>query len=321
MQQVVHSYDKDEFSEGKSHLVRTLLYFDIFSYPLKISEIASFVGKRNYKLIDIQNDLRELCDEEYICHENGYYFFCKNNKSNINQRESGYVHAQFMMQKAYRFSRLISWFPYVRCVCLSGSLSKAQMDRSGDIDYFIITKPDRLWIARTFLIAFKKIFLLNSRRYFCLNYFLDTNNLEIPDKNIFTATELLTLVPMYGGDIYRELIEKNTWANDLLPNQIPIDPYIAEGRSDNFVKRAVEFLLNRKAGDALDTYFMKLTLARWRAKFGHFAPEVFEQTMRSRKYVSKHHPRNFQQNVLNSLKERLNNFENTYQVHLNGNRG
>jgi hypothetical protein len=317
MQQVNKLNYKLELSVEKSHLVYTLLYFDIFNYPLKYHEISSFFGANNYSQIHIQSNLKELCNDGFVCHEDGYYFICDNNKDIIKRRKIGNLKAQFMMQKAYRFSRLISWFPFVQCVCLSGSLSKAYMDETGDIDYFIITKPERLWIARTLLIAYKKIFLFDNRKYFCVNYFLDTDNLEIPDKNIFTATELLTLVPMYNGKLYKDLIEKNGWAKEYLPNHEPIDFNCASHGKINFLKKSMEFLLNGKLGDVLDTYFMKLTLKRWSIKFGHFTPDNFEHAMRTRKYVSKHHPQNFQQRVLNALEKKLSDFEDTYQVHLN----
>ena len=317
MQHATVTNSKLELNEEQSHLIHTLLYFSIFNYPLKLSEVISFLGKSNPSELSVQSNLNELYNQGLICFEDGYYFVENKNKELVKRRKTGNSKAQFAMQKAYRFSRLMSWFPYVKCVCLSGSLSKAYMDESGDIDYFIITKPERLWIVRTLLIAYKKIFLLNSRKYFCVNYFIDTKNLEIPDKNIFTATELLTLVPMYNGYIYKRLIDENKWANDFLPNHQPSGYDFAKEEKNNLFKRSIEFLLNGKLGGALYTFFMKVTLKRWRAKFGHFTPETFENSMRTRKYVSKHHPRNFQQRVINSLDEKIIDFESANQVHLN----
>ena len=85
-------------------------------------------------------------------------------------------------------------FPFVRGVFLSGSISKGFMSESDDIDYFIITAPGRLWLTRTLLILFKKIFLFNSFRNFCLNYFIDSENLYIPEHNRYTATEIVFLI-------------------------------------------------------------------------------------------------------------------------------
>ena len=40
---------------------------------------------------------------------------------------------------------------------------------------------------------------------FCINYFVDSENLEIQEKNIFTATELVTLLPTFGREMYENL--------------------------------------------------------------------------------------------------------------------
>ena len=69
--------------------------------------------------------------------------------------------AKEIMPKALKTSNFIAKFPYIECVSLSGALSKGYYDDDdGDFDFFIITKPNRLWIARTLLILYKKIFLL-----------------------------------------------------------------------------------------------------------------------------------------------------------------
>ena len=226
-----------------------------------------------------------------------------------------------MMQTAYAFSRIMSWFPFVRCVCLSGSISKGYMDESGDIDYFIITKPGRLWIARTLLITFKKVALLNSRKYFCVNYFIDTNHLEIPDKNLFTATELLTLVPVYNHILFQDLLHKNTWAREFLPNHAPVPFELQLPEKHYPIKRFVEWILDNRFGEMLDTWFMKLTLRRWQRRFSGFSPETMDLAMRTRKYVSKHHPQNFQRRVLKNLEERIREFERTHQIQLNFDHG
>ena len=73
------------------------------------------------------------------------------------------------MPKAIKRAKFISKFPYIENVSISGALSKNYYNNDGDIDFFLITQPNRLWIARTLLIIYKKMFLLNSRKYFCVN--------------------------------------------------------------------------------------------------------------------------------------------------------
>jgi len=288
-------------------VINTLLYFDIFKYPLKADEISHFSEELFPDESILTNVLIQLKKRKLIFQQ-GQYFTLSADNGQIKRREEGNKKAQRMLNKAQRYSALIYRFPFVRCVCISGSLSKGYMDDTGDVDYFIITTPKRLWIARTFLIAFKKIILLNSHKYFCVNYFIDTEHLDIPDRNIFTATELLTLMPMAGEQEYRKLMLKNKWATHYLPNHKLVqkpDRVVKAGRLKNWL----ECLLNHVAADVLDNWLMRITVRRWQRKFRHFSTEELEHAFRSRKYVSKHHPRNFQQRVLKQLDEQRKKFK------------
>ncbi|MGL5891837.1 MAG: nucleotidyltransferase domain-containing protein, partial [Bacteroidia bacterium] len=185
--------------------------------------------------------------------------------------------------------------------------SKGVLDRYGDVDYFIIANPGRLWLARTMIILFKKIFLLNSRRYFCINYLIDNQSLEIPDKNIFTATEVLTLLPMAGSDTYKQFASQNQWAKSFIPNRNfkntdNIRPVVKKG----IISKFVQYVLNGKLGDGLDNFCFNITQKRWEKKFPQLSTEEFELNLRSRKNVSKHHPRGFQFRVLSSYRQKLN---------------
>jgi hypothetical protein len=69
--------------------------------------------------------------------------------------------------------------------------------------------------------------------------------------------------------------------------------------------RVVELALNGKLGDRLEKKCFELTLSSWEKKFPDFSKEEFDLNLRSRKNVSKHHPRGFQQKVLLELNKRL----------------
>ena len=201
-------------------LLKPILYFSLFKYPLTEEEIFNFSKAESKEQIKL--DLMELVNDNIIYKIDDFYL-TENNETLIKRRLEGNKMAKNIYQKALTVSRLISKFPYVEGVGISGSLSKGYYDDDGDIDFFIITSPKRLWIARTFLILYKKLFLLNSRKYFCVNYFISSNALEIEEKNIFTATELTTLLPMFGNGSFHKFYDKNKWVENYLPNKTVTD--------------------------------------------------------------------------------------------------
>ncbi|MGL5890528.1 MAG: hypothetical protein ACRC3B_11620, partial [Bacteroidia bacterium] len=156
-------------------ILRTLAYYDVFRFPLKEDELISFGSFGGHKE-DLQRELCALTKSGIIGELRGYYFLADFSPAHVEAREVNEIRAAAAVKKVKRFSNLIARFPFVKCVCISGSYSKGVLDRYGDVDYFIIANPGRLWLARTMLILFKKIFLLNSRRYFCINYLIDSQS-------------------------------------------------------------------------------------------------------------------------------------------------
>jgi hypothetical protein len=164
------------------------------------------------------------------------------------------------------------------------------------------------------LILFKKIFLFNNKKYFCVNYFIDSENLLIPDRNIFTATELITLQPVYNYVLYQKLISLNSWSASFFPNNIQRKNDLVIKENNNTLRKLSEKILSGNLGEWLDEFFMKQTLKHWKKEFGEQSPAEFELNMRSRKNVSKHHPQGFQFQVLKRYEERIRAFEAMHQI-------
>ena len=146
-----------EYSIISNDILKTLLYFDIFHYPLNFYEIANF---SNFLPVEIEKELHILVENDSIYKILDFYSL-KNDKEIIAKRIKGNNLATKMIKRTRFISYFISQFPFVRGVFVSGSLSKGYFTKNDDIDFFILTKKNKLWISRTLLMAFKKIFLFN----------------------------------------------------------------------------------------------------------------------------------------------------------------
>ena len=189
-------------------VLNVLAYYDVFDYPLTIDEIYRF--SKGLSKDQVRLDLNNLVDNSIIYKANDLYSL-KNDPVAIIKRKEGTQRTIDFKEKAIKRAKLIGKFPYVRAVFISGSFSKGYMPIDGDIDYFVITKHNRMWLARTLIILYKKVFLFNSRKFFCVNYFLGEKDLNIDQKNIFTATEIFTLKPIINKDLYKNLLKENQW--------------------------------------------------------------------------------------------------------------
>ena len=295
-------------------LLKPLLYFSLFRYPLTEEEV--FIYSEALSKEQAKQELECLVKDNVIYRINGFYL-CENDATLIDRRLKGNKKAEDIYAKAEKVSRFISKFPFVEGVGISGSLSKGYFDENGDIDFFVITSKKRLWIARTLLILYKKIFLLNSKKYFCVNYFISMNALEIDEKNRFTATELLTMIPMFGNGSFHEFYQQNQWVNHYLPNK-PLNERLT--RLDPVKKpiltKLMEFVLNNPLGDYLDSIFLRITYKKWKVKFKELDQDQFNIALKSTKNVSKHHPLNFQRRVIDRLNEKYDEYQKNHNIRL-----
>jgi predicted nucleotidyltransferase len=299
---------------GKS-IIRTLAYYDIFDYPLTAEEIHQNLQTINVTLKDVSDEIEILSENNLIYKKNNFYLLIKNDNY-ISRRIAGNKLADKKINSAYKMTKFIAKFPYVRGVMLSGSISKGYMEKDSDVDYFIITNPNRLWVTRLLLMLFKKIFLLNSRKIFCINYFVDTETLEIEEKNIFTATELATLIPTYGTDLYEELYSKNIWIKDFYPNFPKRETSKIAEQNKSIVKTFFEKLLNNSLGDKLDDFAMRLFEKSNKIKYRNFDSKDFQVAFKTSKKESKHHPKFFQKRVLEAFNDKLKWIEETKNISL-----
>ena len=90
-----------------------------------------------------------------------------------------------------------------------------------------------------------------------------------------------------------------------------------QSEPDSIVKRVLEFVFSGFIGAWLDKRFMKLTVNHWKRKFADFEPKDFDVALKSRSYVSKHHPNNFQSKVLKAYQKGLEKFKTQHGIDLN----
>jgi hypothetical protein len=282
-----------------------ICYFDVFHHPVTLIEIFEF-SKSETSYERVKAVLQELMEMDLISVHDDFYFLNPMNSSLLVKRSESEERFYKKQRTIKFFADLISRFPFVESVSISGSCSKGLFDKDGDVDYFIITSPQRVWLCRTMLIAFKKIFLFNSKKYFCVNYFVDINQMEIPDKNTFVACEIKTLVPVSNKATFEKFLEKNTWTEYFLPNKTHYNAFfLNEKKPKKYLFGWIEWFLSKPVGNVLDKWCFEWTLSKWKKKFSHFSLADFDLNLRSKKAVSKHHPRGYQQKVLLEWNKRL----------------
>lgn len=287
------------------NILATLAYFDMFNYPLTRAEIFLFLQQKHSHQ-DFDAALKYLVASQSVYKFDCFYSI-KNDLALVSRRVEGNQKAAELLKTARRVSELLICFPYVRGIAISGSLSKNYADADSDIDLFIITAKNRLWIARTLMHGFKKLtFLFNKQHYFCMNYYVDEQQLQISEKNIYTATEVVTLIPLQGDTCFEQFFAANSWAQDYLPNNY-LRLSSAQPIKNKTGKQLIEFLLNNKLGDLADKALMKITGKRWNKKTVQKRLNMHGVilSMSAGEHCAKPDPVEFQKNLINRYNEKI----------------
>lgn len=289
-------------------IIKTLLYYDIFQYPLTAEEVFQNLQTNSVTPADVASELSRMAKDQLIFKFDQFYSVTGDETLEA-RRKKGNELARKTMTKAFQRARLISWFPFVRSVMVSGSLSKGYMDEHSDIDFFVVTANNRLWISRAMLGLFRRVFLLNSKKFFCTNYFIDEEHLVIEEQNLFTATELSTLIPLEGIPYYTRMLQVNGWVKAFLPNFR--ERSVLPGHSENlpWAKKWLEKFFNLVGGARLNRALMRMAFSRWKRKYRPgFNEADFKIAYKTNEHISKGHGGNYQRKITDLYQRKLNAF-------------
>jgi hypothetical protein len=290
----------------RSSILKVFAYFDIFNYPLSIEDIVLFLDMETEEY-PVKRELDMLVKEGSLF-RTGPFYSLQNNPGLAEKRNHSREHADELLPIATKGARLLFQFPFVRGVFISGSLSKRCADDKADIDYFIVTSANRLWIARTLMHLFKKLTYLRGRQHrYCMNYYVDEDAMEIKEKNIFTATELITLIPASGNGGVINFFKANEWTTRFYPRYHYRNRESLGTPRSSLLKRACERLLDNRLGDRLDDYLRDVTAGRWKKKEdrGDLNLRGLRMSLQCDKHYARPNPETFQQKILARFQRKI----------------
>jgi hypothetical protein len=126
-----------------------------------------------------------------------------------------HAHTQELLARHRWVLAALARFPYVRLMALSGACAHDNAS-DDDVDVFLIVREGRAWGVFACLLVLSK--LLGLRRSLCLNYTIDDAALALPEHDLFTACEVVGLLPLAGRSAYRRFVAANPWLAERFPN-------------------------------------------------------------------------------------------------------
>lgn len=236
---------------SKESILKTLLYSDIFDYPLSKEEIWKFLISKNKE--DKQSFLKYLNLKNHLFDYKNNLYFIKGRIEIIKKRQEKEKYSLEKIKFAKKIIQKISLIPTVYFIGISGALAMKNSDKDDDIDLFVVTAKNSVWTTRL-IIVIVLIFLRVYRKRngesvsnkICLNMLVDDSSLSFSkDRNdLYTAHEIAQILPIFNRNkTYERFINSNIWIKDFLPNafsQKPIIPFVSK---TSFINKAINYLL------------------------------------------------------------------------------
>ncbi len=297
-----------DFTRYQKDILRTILYFDVFHHPLTADEVYRYLPSDSTSPEKISAEFHKAPLSSCIRSEAGFYSFSRNGgpADIFEERVLKEKRARRYRTVARLMARIIRRFPFVRGICLSGELSKGVASKNGDIDYLIITANDRLWIARTTLILFKKFFLFNRKKFFCLNHLVSERSMAAQERTLYAALEIATLIPLSDYDRYLSYLEANSWIREYLPNsRAHKGDWIVMSRRESLLQRVAEYFFRGRLGDRLDSLLNEYWKKVWKKRYPEFTDEQRMSLFRCEKDASTSYVGNFLPKIMNQYRMRL----------------
>lgn len=208
-------------------IVKTLTYSSIFHFPLTKEELWQFlISEEEIRREDFETALHKLSPKVIVSKFN---FFClTGQEESIQNRRKHSQEVQKKMLIAKRAAYYLSYIPTVKLIGISGGLAMGKAEETDDIDFFIITRKNTLFMTRLWVQMVLEMLYLRRKRQetvakdkVCVNLLVDETQLTWPaaQHDVYTAHEIIHMKPLFEQDgVYEHFREGNLWVQQFFPN-------------------------------------------------------------------------------------------------------
>lgn len=214
-------------------LLYTLAYTTQFHYPLTPAEIS----ERLIFKLDNQTLLTRVTTTQIVSsikrllklgllQKRDEYLVLPGFENTVEIRARRQAITAARQPELSEFVSLVQRCRWIAAVFVTGSFALANGEKDADIDFLVVTYPQRLWLARLWLLfqamrrGKRRSWQGEEKGSWCFNLWVESDQLAIfeQQKSLYTAYELLQAQVVFDRDqVASELVVKNKWAQKYLP--------------------------------------------------------------------------------------------------------
>ncbi|OIO19257.1 MAG: hypothetical protein COY69_00155 [Candidatus Magasanikbacteria bacterium CG_4_10_14_0_8_um_filter_32_14] len=284
-------------------ILKTLSYFDIFEYSLTSEELRRLLWfPDNVNDEDFFVNLQILLDENKIACKYSFYFL-KDKKDYVKSRQLKVKLVEQKMSIAKRAIDKLRKVPFLRAVFVCNTVALGVPNNNSDIDVFIVTRKNYIWLVRFFSTIILKFFRLRTSRSnhkdrVCLSFYATDNNLNLERLKIKNKTDiylvywLLQLIPIYDPEnLYISILNANRWLDEYVnvkKHSFFLVDYlrVKNFKNDLKIKNKLENFFAEK--DYLINFLKKIQIPKIRKNYGLYADRADTRVVISDDFLKFH---------------------------------
>jgi predicted nucleotidyltransferase len=215
-----------KYSPAEHAILLTLAYSSLFRFPLTEEELWKYlISEKKISSADFSAALKQLHGQ--ILKRSGYMTL-KGENANIKHRRENVRLFTSKKTIARKAATYLTYIPSILFIGISGSIAMNNPQQDDDIDLFIITKKNTLFLTRFWIQAVLEFMFLRRKRTditapdkICVNLLIDETQMHWPARkhDLYTAHEIIHVQPLFErNDSYSAFLSANAWAYKYFPN-------------------------------------------------------------------------------------------------------
>lgn len=212
--------------EVSRSIIDLLAYFAVMNIRIDFDTLYSYLPIRTGHLV-VKKQLRSLIRQGKVqCIDN--LFGLKGYK--YTSQKTPRARRAALIKKAQRWSLLMRLLPAVKSIVVINSVAYGNVHKDSDIDLFIVTSPNRIFLTKGFLMYFLRLIKqLEDQQVsagrFSLGMFITTKGVKLEKdmmkvNNPDLAPRMVTGIPVYGADVWYGILKNDPYLQAQLPNYI-----------------------------------------------------------------------------------------------------
>ncbi|MEX2007694.1 MAG: hypothetical protein WD992_02885 [Candidatus Levyibacteriota bacterium] len=224
-------------SKIRQSILKTVLYSDIFEYPLTAQQIWKYliteekINREDFeKVLKISAKGRSSSGRKSPIEEKDGWYFISGKEKLIKKRLRRRKESTKKLEMINEISSTLSAIPTILLLGVSGGVSLYNAERKDDVDIFVIVRKNTIWVTRMAIILllmirgkYRRRLQKNVADKICLNMLIDEKKLAFSQErqDLYTAHEIVQMKPIFNRNKYYEkFLGQNTWVLDFMPNAL-----------------------------------------------------------------------------------------------------